>query len=45
MKENKYDDEVFFRKYGEMHRSQEGLAGAGEWRGAAAGGGCSFLSP
>ena len=31
MKENKYDDEVFCRKYGEMHRSQEGLAGAGEW--------------
>lgn len=31
MKENKYDDGVFFRKYGEMARSQKGLAGAGEW--------------
>lgn len=31
MKENKYDNEVFFRKYSEMLRSQKGLAGAGEW--------------
>lgn len=31
MKENKYDNEAFFRKYGEMLRSQKGLAGAGEW--------------
>ncbi len=31
MKENKYDDEVFFRKYAAMERSKEGLAGAGEW--------------
>ena len=31
MKENKYDDEIFFRKYGEMSRSKEGLMAAGEW--------------
>lgn len=31
MKENKYDDEVFFQKYSEMSRSRIGLAGAGEW--------------
>ncbi|RGU94459.1 class I SAM-dependent methyltransferase [Clostridium sp. AF15-17LB] len=31
MKENKYDDEAFFKKYGEMNRSIEGLEGAGEW--------------
>lgn len=31
MKENKYDDERFFQKYGEMYRSQNGLQGAGEW--------------
>ncbi len=31
MKENKYDDEVFFRKYSQMSRSKEGLSGAGEW--------------
>ncbi len=31
MKENRYDDEIFFRKYGEMARSRYGLAGAGEW--------------
>lgn len=31
MKENKYDDQVFFDKYSRMKRSQEGLAGAGEW--------------
>ena len=30
MKENKYDDPVFFRKYSQMSRSQHGLAGAGE---------------
>ena len=29
MKENKYDDEVFFEKYSQMDRSKEGLAGAG----------------
>lgn len=31
MKENKYDDEVFFEKYGQMARSRQGLGGAGEW--------------
>lgn len=31
MKENKYDDEQFFKKYGEMERSKKGLDGAGEW--------------
>lgn len=31
MKENKYDDPVFFEKYAGMARSQQGLAGAGEW--------------
>ena len=31
MKENKYDDEIFFRKYSEMNRSKQGLKGAGEW--------------
>lgn len=31
MKENKYDDEQFFIKYGEMERSRKGLQGAGEW--------------
>lgn len=31
MKENKYDDAVFFQKYSEMNRSQAGLKGAGEW--------------
>lgn len=31
MKENKYDDDRFFRKYGGMYRSQKGLDGAGEW--------------
>ena len=29
--QNKYDDPVFFEKYGQMLRSQEGLSGAGEW--------------
>ena len=32
MKENKYDDLVFFQKYSQMSRSQHGLAGAGEWQ-------------
>lgn len=32
MKENKYDDPVFFQKYSEMERSQKGLAAAGEWK-------------
>lgn len=31
MKEDKYDDPVFFKKYAEMTRSRLGLAGAGEW--------------
>lgn len=31
MKENKYDDPVFFEKYSRMDRSVEGLSGAGEW--------------
>ncbi|WP_308755046.1 class I SAM-dependent methyltransferase [uncultured Anaerotruncus sp.] len=31
MKENKYDDDRFFQKYGEMYRSRKGLDGAGEW--------------
>ncbi len=31
MKENKYDDDRFFEKYGQMTRSREGLPGAGEW--------------
>ena len=31
MKENKYDDEIFFNKYSEMSRSKQGLMGAGEW--------------
>ena len=31
MKENKYDDSVFFEKYSRMDRSQKGLEGAGEW--------------
>lgn len=31
MKENKYDNAVFFEKYSNMDRSQKGLAGAGEW--------------
>ncbi len=32
MKQNKYDDPVFFEKYGKMERSQKGLDGAGEWK-------------
>lgn len=31
MKENKYDDQLFFEKYSQMNRSRKGLAGAGEW--------------
>lgn len=31
MKENKYDEELFFEKYSKMERSQKGLQGAGEW--------------
>lgn len=31
MKENKYDDAIFFKKYSEMDRSKDGLKGAGEW--------------
>ena len=32
MKENKYDDEVFFKKYSEMERSKKRFTrGAGEW--------------
>lgn len=31
MKENKYDNEEFFKKYSEMERSKKGLMGAGEW--------------
>ena len=31
MKENKYDNEQFFEKYGMMERSKKGLEGAGEW--------------
>ena len=30
MKENKYDDNIFFQKYSQMSRSQQGLAGAGD---------------
>ena len=32
MKENKYDDPVFFAKYARMDRSRFGLKAAGEWR-------------
>ncbi len=31
MKENKYDDLLFFQKYSQMECSKSGLAGAGEW--------------
>lgn len=31
MKENKYDNNTFFEKYGQMERSVNGLDGAGEW--------------
>ena len=30
MKQNKYDDPIFFEKYSQMSRSQQGLEGAGE---------------
>lgn len=32
MREDKYDNQVFFEKYGQMARSRQGLKGAGEWR-------------
>lgn len=32
MKQNKYDDPAFFRKYSQMDRSVKGLDGAGEWK-------------
>ncbi len=32
MKENIYDNDTFFEKYGQMTRSQKGLSGAGEWQ-------------
>lgn len=31
VKQNKYDDDVFFGKYSKMSRSKDGLEGAGEW--------------
>lgn len=31
MRQNKYDDQTFFKKYSQMSRSVEGLNGAGEW--------------
>ena len=31
MKENKYNNPVFYEKYSQMARSQKGLAGTGEW--------------
>lgn len=31
MKQNKYDDAIFFEKYSHMARSEKGLEGAGEW--------------
>lgn len=31
MKENKYDNPIFFEKYSQMSRSVNGLDGAGEW--------------
>ncbi len=31
VKQNKYDDDVFFNKYSNMNRSKNGLEGAGEW--------------
>jgi tRNA G46 methylase TrmB len=31
MKQNKYDDNIFFEKYGKMPRSIGGLDAAGEW--------------
>lgn len=32
MKENKYDNDIFFKKYSQMDRSRKGLEGAGEWQ-------------
>lgn len=32
MKQNKYDDKIFFEKYSKMDRSTKGLSGAGEWK-------------
>lgn len=32
MKENKYDNDLFFVKYSQMERSRKGLEGAGEWQ-------------
>lgn len=32
MKQNKYDDKIFFEKYSQMDRSTKGLEGAGEWK-------------
>ncbi len=32
MKENIYDNDIFFEKYGQMTRSTKGLSGAGEWQ-------------
>ena len=32
MKENRYDDDLFFEKYSQMERSKKGLEGAGEWQ-------------
>lgn len=31
MKQNKYDEDVFYEKYNNMDRSKKGLKGAGEW--------------
>ena len=31
MKQNKYDDNIFFEKYNNMERSKNGLEAAGEW--------------
>lgn len=31
MKENKYDEKIFFDKYSQMDRSRQGLQAAGEW--------------
>ena len=31
MKENKYDDPVFFEKYSQMERSKKGLGRGLEW--------------
>jgi len=31
MKENKYDDELFYEKYSHLPRSVDGLKAAGEW--------------